>query len=335
MKETVPLLTIGLVSCNRLHYLRATLESARRCLRYPRIQWIVIDNASTEPGLREYLQGCDWIETLIFRKERSPLTEHTVAMNEIVSLAKGEVLMIWPEDVQFIVEGDWIQEVIELLLRNDDLGNVHLGPLRRKTIRQYLGLHRFKNWRGMLEEWKRYGGGFRFQKQIDSSRGFRVSTMGWTMEGIAGAGIVSVSRTSMWKKLGPWMAKNQAIEMGDSSGGGETAMLRAYWNSGMILDKAQVHLPLAADIVTDSSGCKAKVRGMKRYGHYAPPPNGTFYYRIRSQEEVWSLNQTRHPVAFEDFVEPIGYTLPLDSEGGLKKVAINSDIETDIVVGAA
>jgi hypothetical protein len=39
-----PRVTFGLLSWNRLHYLRATLESARRCLQYPNLEWIVVDN---------------------------------------------------------------------------------------------------------------------------------------------------------------------------------------------------------------------------------------------------------------------------------------------------
>jgi hypothetical protein len=48
-----PRVTLGLLSWNRLHYLRATLESARRCIQYPNLEWIVVDNESNEPGLRE------------------------------------------------------------------------------------------------------------------------------------------------------------------------------------------------------------------------------------------------------------------------------------------
>src|SRR5207237_240864 len=42
--------TIGVVSYNRLHYLRALMESARECVRYPDVQWIVVDGNSVEPG---------------------------------------------------------------------------------------------------------------------------------------------------------------------------------------------------------------------------------------------------------------------------------------------
>jgi len=87
MTNHLPMLTIGIISWNRLHYLRATLESAFRCIEYPNIQWIVLDNHSTEPGLADYLRGLAWIDELVFMQ-----SSHVTAMNEIVERAKGEVL---------------------------------------------------------------------------------------------------------------------------------------------------------------------------------------------------------------------------------------------------
>ncbi len=81
-----PRVTLGLLSWNRLHYLRATVESARRCIQYPNLEWIVVDNESTEPGLREYLEGCDWIDRLICKRQ-----SHAEAMNQIMELADRPV----------------------------------------------------------------------------------------------------------------------------------------------------------------------------------------------------------------------------------------------------
>ena len=94
----LPKLTIGIISCNRLNYLKATLNSARQCIKYPDIQWIVIDNASVEKGLHDYLHSQGYIDKLIIRERRSPQTEHTNAMNDLVKYAEGDALIIWPED---------------------------------------------------------------------------------------------------------------------------------------------------------------------------------------------------------------------------------------------
>jgi glycosyltransferase involved in cell wall biosynthesis len=90
------------LSWNRLHYLRATLASVRRCLRYPELEWIVSDNESTEPDLRERIESCDGVSHRIFKSQA-----HAEAMNRIVDLAGREYLILWPDDVQLVVEQEW------------------------------------------------------------------------------------------------------------------------------------------------------------------------------------------------------------------------------------
>src|SRR5205823_3248124 len=65
-RMSVPLVTIGVVSYNRLHYLRALLESARECVSYPSVQWIVVDGNSVEPGLRKYVQSLEFVQHKVF-----------------------------------------------------------------------------------------------------------------------------------------------------------------------------------------------------------------------------------------------------------------------------
>ena len=55
-----PKVTLGFVSCERLNYLRATLESARACLDHPNLEWIVVGAALVDTGLVEYVRGGDW-----------------------------------------------------------------------------------------------------------------------------------------------------------------------------------------------------------------------------------------------------------------------------------
>src|SRR5687768_17002847 len=110
-----PLLTIGIVSCNRLHYLRALLESMRVCLPLGEIECIVVDNASIEPGLRQYVEGVDFIRHRIFREHRSPATEAAEALNTILDRASASYVLLLTDDVQFIVRGDrWLHGVLEL-----------------------------------------------------------------------------------------------------------------------------------------------------------------------------------------------------------------------------
>lgn len=327
MTNDLPILTVGVLSWNRFHYLRATLESAHRCIQYPNIQWIVLDNFSTEPGLAEYLKGLKWVDDLIFMN-----TSHVGAMNEIVARARGDVILIWPDDMQFVVEGDWMTDCIELLLKDDRLGSLSLNFQRRMTIQRIWGRNNLTraNLIETINEFKQYGTKFRFQKKLYSSRGYPIYTYGMREDGIIGAGIASLTRMDIWKKLGPWKAKNGDKNIVDSSGGGEAEMLLRWQNTGIPLQRALPILPVSADIITDTLGTKAKVRGDKRYGEYLPPSDGEFYYRISKQEDVAYLMKNELPIPFEDFVEPVGFDLPLDHQGNLVKSGLNMSIVSPI-----
>ncbi len=325
-KSQLPLLTIGIISFNRFHYLKATLESARQCIKYPRIQWIISD-ASVEPGLQDYLQSQDWIDQLLLHDKA---TRHVDAMNEIVERAEGDVILLWPDDEQFIVEGDWMIDCVEILVDNPWIGSMCLDCHYLPTFPRLWNWQRWLNWKGWAGEIKNYRGSFRRQKKIHSSRGLKFRTFGWVKPGIVGSGIPSLTRTEVWRELGPWIAPGAAPGLVDSSGGGETEMLQRFKKSGLILQRALPIVPVAADIVNDPTGTKAKVRGNKRYGVYNAPPEGSFYYRIYKQDEVSHLDSRRMPLSFEEFVKPIGFTLPLDDDGNLLRNPINIAVVTSL-----
>lgn len=323
--SNLPLLTIGILSWNRLHYLRATLESARRCIKYPKIQWIVVDNCSTEPGLEEYLKSLTWLDQLVFME-----SDHITAMNELVNRAKGEVILIWPDDMQFIVKGDWMVDCVEILMQHSWMGSMSLNGLRRSTInsvwkRKLSGL---KDLRMVWNEIKRFGLKYRFQKRVESSRGFPVITYGWKEDGVVGSGIPALTRTDIWKTLGPWKAKPDT-NINDSSQGGETEMLERWLYSKIPWQRSHTLLPVSADILTDATGTKAKVRGKKRYGVYLPPSQDYYYY-IYNQAEWEDIMKHPFPLPFEEFVKPLGFKLPLDENGNLKKTGINLEISSPL-----
>ena len=126
-----PLVTIAFLSWNRRHYLRATLESARRCIVYPELEWIVSDNESEEPGLRDYLENQTWLSRRIYRKQ-----SHAEAMNQIVAEARGTYLLLWPDDAQFMIAGPWLSDLVEILEAHADIGSVTLDALRRQSLRR-------------------------------------------------------------------------------------------------------------------------------------------------------------------------------------------------------
>ena len=117
----------------------------------------------------------------------------------------------------------------------------------------------------------------------------------------------------------------------DSSLGAEADMVQRFYEKGTPLQQAVLSRPVAADIITDPIGSKAKVRGGKRYGVYLAPPSGLYYYQISDEQETENQPPVL-PVSFEECVNPIGFSLPMDSEGNLLKAdQINLKIVEDIL----
>lgn len=316
----LPVVTVGIISCERLHYLRATLESARRCIDYPNLEWIVIDDDSEEQGLKEYIKQCEWVEHKVFKRQT-----HADAMNQLVEMAAGEYLLIWPEDVQFITSGDWMQQLIPLLDANPDIGGVCLDAQRLCTLEGIFRPSWRDIWQRFRTDWLRYGlFHIRRQRKIIARSGFTIRTYGAANEGIVGSGIPSLMRTSIWRQLGPWKAANPNAEIIDSSLGAEDDMMDRMRKSGLRLQMAGMQVPVAADIINDEIGCKAKVRKGVRYGRYTPPVDGGgLYYQIRAYDEQLALSKADLPLHFSESVKPLGFTIPLDSNGDRLKASFN------------
>ena len=321
--KTIPKITIAFLSWNRLHYLRATVESARRCIRYPDIEWIVSDNESREPGLREYIEGLDWVQHKWFREQT-----HAAAMNEIVERASGKYLIIWPDDVQFVVEGDWMVRLVETLEQSPWIGSTGLNFLRRKTYKRLLGPPRPDEIVSIAAEFVRRKLSFRLPRRVDAP--LSLITCGWRLPGVVGSGIPSMTHLSRWKALGPWKTRDATqSNIVDSSLGAEDAMIERFQESGFNWQQAFMMKPVAADIINDDIGCKAKIRHGKRHGVYTPPAEGTFYYEILKESSL-PESDGRYPISFEKTVKPIGFTLPLDPCGDLLKSSLNSTLVADI-----
>lgn len=321
-----PKVTVAVLSWNRFHYLKATLESARRCIQYPNIEWIVSDNLSEEEGLVEYIEGLDWVQKKIFKRQ-----SHADSMNEIVNQAQGEFVVIWPDDVQFITEGPWLQDLVELLCDNPDIGSVTLDAQRLVTLKYNLQ-PTLLTWlpcaiRGLYL----YGSKVRNARRLSSSNGFEARTAGGVMSGICGSGIPSLTRTDVWKALGPWKTRTAPKgSLVDSSMGAEENMYLQFIDSRLPLQTLFPMIPVAADIITDPLGCKAKVRGNRRYGVYMPPQKGgDLYYKIRKLEDFDAKGRA-FPFSFAEMVEPIGFTIPVDNNGDRLKYPLNTSVVYNI-----
>jgi hypothetical protein len=317
---STPRVTVAFLSWNRLHYLRATLESARRCIRHSNMEWIVSDNSSEEPGLAAYLASCDWVTHRWCKKQT-----HADAMNEIVARATGEYLLLWPDDMQFTVEGNWLTRLVETLEANRDIGSVGLNFLRRKTVLRFYGGWQRADVIPLLADLKR--GRVRRPRVVRGPE--HLHTSGWRRPGVVASGIPSLTRTEYWRALGPWRTASGGTRLLDSSLGAEDFMIAQFQKSGFAWQQALLTRPVAADIINDETGCKAKVRHGKRYGVYTAPACGDFYYEIVSGD-VLPPDDHGLPLCFEDYVRPVGFRLPLDARGDLRKASLNESVVTTI-----
>lgn len=324
-----PGVTFGLLSWNRFRYLRATLESAFECIDYPNMEWIVSDNESIEPGLSEYLKQHTKIDRLISKTQT-----HAAAMNELVDVAQGKYIIIWPEDIQFVVKGDWLKDAIEVMEANPDIGSVALDALRKCTLDSYFtpALRTRLTW---ARRDLRCFHTLRRPKRLLSSRNEVLFTLGGAFPGVCGSGIPTLTRTEIWKEMGGWRTRSDGkSSLIDSSLGAEDNMVETFYRSGKPYQMALLGKPVAADIITDATGCKAKVRGGFRYGDYMPPVADPYYYRIRPLSDYEQVDTSR-PLNFFDITEPLGFDIPRDANGDRLKSSLNTSIVFDIAANRA
>ena len=325
----LPKVTLAFVSWNRMHYLKATLLSARECIRYPNLQWIVSDNNSNEPGLREWLESQDWLDHMVFKTQ-----SHAAAMNEIMELTQGDYVLIWPEDVQFTLRGEWLQDMVGLLAAHPEIGSLCIDYARKSSLREIARPSPLKYRARFIDECWRYGLRFRRSHVVRSPAGMKYLTFGWIKGGVCGSGIPSITRTALWRELGPWRVTGSREKVGliDSSLGAEDDMVRRFYATRRPIQGAMPFVPVAADIVTDPLGCKAKVRGKNRYGVYMPPQQGDYYYRIRDYADFASYDGDL-PMDFTEGVEPLGFSMPVDKQGERLKASFNPSVKFDMERG--
>ncbi len=319
-----PRVTIGVLSFNRLKYLRVLMESARECIQYPNLEWIVVDGNSHESGLQDYLRSLDYLDHCIVRT-----CSHAEAMNEIVEKASGKYLLLLPEDVQFIIRGKWLEAMVEIGEKHASVGGIVFNAQRRMTLqRQLVDWY----WKWGSKSWKAP-----FRRPIasyQSRSGEKFYRSGNHRHPIIPAGILSFASVQMWRELGPWKTTKAGGEVGeDSSLGAETEMLQRVKRKGLNLESVVMEYPPCADLITDARGTKARIRGgNRRFGSYMSPPRGQFYYRIWEEKELRNQAFPYPGPSFEDLVQPLGYQLPVDEKGNALKVSVISPDEAYEVV---
>lgn len=302
-----PLVTFGIVNCNRLHYLKSCFESIiDTTAEYSEKEFIVIDNASSESGTREYLDSLESRGVTVVRREkRDPANEFARGLNEICRIAKGEFIIPLQGDMQFVLQG-WLSEYVDFYQKHlDVIGCISLDAQRRIThnshvqsMSQFLG-----------------DGNIKFCADLERPP-------------FAGAGDCMYSRR-MIESFYPWREENQNHEGNLDS---ETDMLQKV--SKIRSNPLSIHrelycivpaIPASIAIYTDKRGTNARVRGNKRYGEYWPAKGeNSRYYELISIDEA-NFRFGKFPVSIEDLAKPIGWNSPVDEYGSWMKNPIRPE----------
>jgi len=304
---TEPLVTFGVINCNRLHYMRSCIESLIQTTdRYTNKELIVVDNASTEPGTKEYFQTLrqNWKNYHLLRLEiienptRDPSNEFAKGLNSVVQRAAGTLICPLQGDMQF-VENDWLFRFVKLFeVETGYVGCAMLDAQRRVTLKSS----------------KLVPCGYAKQFFYDLGR-----------PPVAGAGDVMYDRAVL-EALGPWSTSNLAHEGGNDS---ETEFLKRSAEYVAANKKkwmcAMAAVPPACAIYTDARGTNARIRGNRRYGDYwAPKNDGNLYYEIKETPDEFRMD----PLSIEQMAHPIGFTAPIGFDGGWLKNPIRPEMAT-------
>ena len=105
-----PLISVCIVSFNRLEYLRETIQTFRRCCTYPNFEYILTDNGS-EPEVVEYVKSLSFLDQCIMSEKNMG---HGYAMNQARRVAKGEYYFNLENDFSFFYRSDWMERAVRL-----------------------------------------------------------------------------------------------------------------------------------------------------------------------------------------------------------------------------
>jgi glycosyltransferase involved in cell wall biosynthesis len=112
-----PLVSVCIVSYNRMQYLKETLESFRRCCTYTNLEYIIVDNGS-EDMVVDYIGSLDFMDKKIMNPDNMG---HGHAMNQARAVASGEYFFNLENDFQFFYRSDWLERGV-LLFERDEAG---------------------------------------------------------------------------------------------------------------------------------------------------------------------------------------------------------------------
>jgi glycosyltransferase involved in cell wall biosynthesis len=294
--------TIGIVNYNRLFYLKSCAKSLIESTKdFDNIEFMCVDDNSSEPGTQEYLNFLSDLGWKIFNQQEHRNEEknhsdsyndydHAFAFFDALNLmfeeSSGDLFIPLQGDMQFIRRG-WLQEYIDLFSEKQNILSATLDAQRRVRLAN--------------SEYEKIE--IKNKVTFAHESGRRVSAAG-----------DCVFRSSIIKELGGWVPSSEFSTPEDNF---RFNFENKYGTSNTV---CVPWLPPAAIIWTDPRGTNARVRGNKRYGSYWPATDDT-YYEWNADNDFNFLNR---PASIEELAHANGgWELPLDENGNWKK--LNAD----------
>jgi hypothetical protein len=252
-------------------------------MRHDGVQFIVADMGSTEPGLREYLEDLDWVETYFHDKPRDWINDEYHAKNAIIDRIKHDATVFLQDDSQMIVPKETLYDCVNDLMAMKDSACVDIFGVRRATLNQTTD--------GKPTE-------------VNGRSYWRRPDQHFLTTGIF--------KTSIFKEIGPYPVAWPT----EKKYWGRSEIWYALQVVQKQLQTYRTHVPLFLSIWNDPRGGYAFIRGDKRYGYYLDPvhESGLYYKKLTSiMIENFVLGSI--PLAFMNVAMAFGWDIAIDESG--------------------
>jgi len=291
--------TIGVISYNRLFYLRSFVKSLMYSLDGMDVELICIDDDSQESGTKEYLEYLDSIGWIVINQNEERTSAKKSGLNDVAHVSpmtesfhmmytqsSGDIILPLQGDCQFIRKG-WLKDVINLYENVDGVKTVLFDAQRKERLNKYEFEHVVIN-------------GISYH--LDKSQHY-----------VSGGGDQALSRGFL-DAMGGWSSTSSNAE--------NTFVRKAINMYGDQIQRYSLSLPACICIYTDSSGTNARIRDGKVFGDYWAAQDDLYY------EYIDTANYTEikdRPYSIEE-VAKASWEFPIDKNGNWKKNPI--DVKT-------
>jgi glycosyltransferase involved in cell wall biosynthesis len=299
------MITIGIISFNRLKYLKSLLTSLE-VLNKEKFKICVVDNGSWESGLREFLtlqKDNNKIDQLFLRKteERNWINDEYIAKNIIIENCKNDCIVFLQDDLQFIADDEYLTKICSDFM-NMSYPCLEFNGVRRSTNNsKFFKRRSFVSKNSNLKYWISDDPHFQtmgiFKKEIFNE--FGLYPTNWPKE------------RQYWGRSEDYydsLVKKKYSDINISS-----------------------HYPAFLGVWNDPRGGYAFFRNDLRYAEYLDPifPNET-YYKQQNFDWIKSKQNVEYPLSFIDVATPLGWKIAISSDGDQAKYSQNQIIDTEI-----